>query len=469
MTVSRKISILAIALVGFTVVLGVVTLFASSHIRTAVQALAVDSLPGLRESANMRAAALELRGWCEMHLSAADAGEMQQRESQIRESSTVFLEAASRYESTINESHDREIFSRVRPLYDRYLSDWNQVQALNRDRKRPEAITQFRSAALNTHESLVRAVKEVIDLNAARGLEAASSAKSFAASTIRWAWILVIAAVAIGGFSSFSVVRWIHSTLNTAVSSLVETAEQVASAAGEIASASQSLAQGASEQSASLEETSASTQEIRGLSRNNLERVTGVVGLMEESNQVVNQVNQALGEMTESMQQINHSSESISRIIKVIDEIAFQTNILALNAAVEAARAGDAGMGFAVVADEVRNLAQRCAQAAKDTSGLIQESIERSREGGAKLAHVATAFSANSEVAGKVNQLAAEVNTGTEQQVRGVEQIASALSEMERVIQRTAANAEESASAAQELTAQADGMREIVRELRVLV
>jgi methyl-accepting chemotaxis protein/methyl-accepting chemotaxis protein-1 (serine sensor receptor) len=173
--------------------------------------------------------------------------------------------------------------------------------------------------------------------------------------------------------------------------------------------------------------------------------------------------------MTVSMTEINASSENISRIIKTIDEIAFQTNILALNAAVEAARAGEAGMGFAVVADEVRSLAQRCARAAKDTAELIEQSIARSREGSGRLEQMARAVGANSELAGKVSALSAEVNDGTESQARGIEQIAAAIAEMETVVQRTAASAEESASAAQELTAQADGLRHIVSDLKVLV
>jgi methyl-accepting chemotaxis protein/methyl-accepting chemotaxis protein-1 (serine sensor receptor) len=173
--------------------------------------------------------------------------------------------------------------------------------------------------------------------------------------------------------------------------------------------------------------------------------------------------------MVNSMKEINASSDKISRIIKVIDEIAFQTNILALNAAVEAARAGEAGMGFAVVADEVRTLAQRSAQAAKDTAALIEESIGRSHEGSTKLEQVATAIHGITESASKVKTLVDEVNLSSEEQAKGVDQISRAIVQMEQVTQKSAATAEQSASAGEELSAQSQTLRQVVRELHEMV
>jgi methyl-accepting chemotaxis protein/methyl-accepting chemotaxis protein-1 (serine sensor receptor) len=169
------------------------------------------------------------------------------------------------------------------------------------------------------------------------------------------------------------------------------------------------------------------------------------------------------------MNDINASSDRISKIIKVIDEIAFQTNILALNAAVEAARAGEAGMGLAVVADEVRNLAQRCAQAARDTAGMIEDSIAKSNDGKSKLDLVVTAIDSINESAAKVKHLVDQVSSGSVEQSRAIEQVAGAIVQMEKVTQSTAANAEQSASASQELSAQSEAVRGIVTRLAGMV
>ena len=173
--------------------------------------------------------------------------------------------------------------------------------------------------------------------------------------------------------------------------------------------------------------------------------------------------------MLGSMNSINESSAKISKIIKVIDEIAFQTNILALNAAVEAARAGNAGMGFAVVADEVRNLAQRSAQAAKDTAELIEDSIQRSTEGSSKLNEVADAIRKITGNAESVRTLVTEVSLGSQEQARGIDQIAKAITQMEQVTQQVAANAEESAASSEELSSQAESLDRVVARLTSMV
>ena len=248
-----------------------------------------------------------------------------------------------------------------------------------------------------------------------------------------------------------------------------DSAEKVSGAASLVSSSSQSLASGASQQAASLEETSASTEEITSITRKNADHALQVAGLMQQSADGAVAVNQSLDRMVEQMKEIGNSSNKIARIIKVIDEIAFQTNILALNAAVEAARAGEAGLGFAVVADEVRNLAQRCAQAARDTAGLIEDSIVTSRDGNARLDQMASNVRGMTESAVQVKSLVDEVNMGSQEQARGMEQISRAIIQMEQVTQRTAASAEESASAGTDLNSHANALRALVHEMRDMV
>jgi len=250
---------------------------------------------------------------------------------------------------------------------------------------------------------------------------------------------------------------------------LEASSDQVASASQQVSSSAHTAAQTATQQAASLEETSASTEEINSMTQKNADNSKDAVQVMAHTASRIEEGNQRLQDMVASMQEINASSEKISKIIKVIDEIAFQTNILALNAAVEAARAGEAGMGFAVVADEVRNLAQRCAQAAKDTASLIEESIAKSNDGSQKLDEVAKTISAITGDAEKVKVLIDEVSLGSQEQARGLEQISKAIAQMEQVTQGNAANAEKGAAAGEELRTQSDALRKVVDRLAALV
>jgi len=287
-------------------------------------------------------------------------------------------------------------------------------------------------------------------------------------SLARWISVtFLIMALAVVGLIIF-VVRKITSQLQTITSSLADGATQIAAGSGQVSSSSQTLAQGASEQAASLEETSASAEEITSMTRQNAANTNQVAQLMSTVDHRVAEGNSTLETMIASMKQIKGSSDKISKIIKVIDEIAFQTNILALNAAVEAARAGEAGMGFAVVADEVRNLAQRSAQAAKDTAALIEESIATANEGSTQLQKVADVVGSITEAANKVKVLVDEVNIGSQEQAKGIEEIARSLTEMDKVTQGTAAAAEESASASEQMSAQAQSLAQIVDELRTM-
>jgi methyl-accepting chemotaxis protein len=310
-------------------------------------------------------------------------------------------------------------------------------------------------------EGLVQHEQEVLAAN-----------KQAAASEVTYGRTLAFGLLGLSlliGLAVFWLVRSITRVIRDAVAAMAEGAGQVASAAGQVSSASQSLAQGTSQQAASLEETSASTEEINSMTRKNAESSRSAADSMAETAQRIAEANQNLEQMMISMKEINTSSDKISKIIKVIDEIAFQTNILALNAAVEAARAGEAGMGFAVVADEVRNLAQRCAQAARDTSSLIAESIAKSNEGKVKLDQVAEVIQGVTAGSSQVKTLVDEVSVGSQEQSRGIEQIAKAISQMEQVTQNAAASAEESAAAGEELSAQSQTLNEIVGNLSALV
>lgn len=308
---------------------------------------------------------------------------------------------------------------------------------------------------------LLKQQAQIIDAARQEADDVASRAKAMAIA-------LVIAAICVALIALYTVNNG-NKSLRQYAAEITDGAGQVASAAQQVTAASQALAQGSSEQAATLEETSASAEEINSMTQKNAENARSAAGETEAADQLLKETTQRLDQMIGSMNEINASSEKISRIIRVIDEIAFQTNILALNAAVEAARAGEAGMGFAVVADEVRNLAQRCAQAAKDTSALIEESIVRSQDGKVRLDEVAGCVRKVVDNASRIKILAGEVHVGSQEQARGIEQIAKAVAQMQRVTQSTAASAEESASAGEEMSAQAFGLNDTAKRLSVLI
>ncbi len=263
--------------------------------------------------------------------------------------------------------------------------------------------------------------------------------------------------------------RGITGKIHRVVTDLAAGAEQVASAAGQVSAASQSLAEGATEQAAGLQETSSSLEEMAAMTKQNADNAQQANTLSTEARKSAGTGAEAMSRMNTAIQQIQKSSDETANIIKVIDEIAFQTNLLALNAAVEAARAGEAGKGFAVVAEEVRNLAMRSAEAAKNTANMIQESVKNSRNGVDIAGEVTKVLEEIVRSIGKTTDLVSEIASASQEQAQGIDQVNTAVAQMDKVTQQNAANAEESASASEQLTAQAASMNDIVNHLAVLV
>ncbi len=278
--------------------------------------------------------------------------------------------------------------------------------------------------------------------------------------------VLVIAA-SIG--CALLIVRSINKVLSTTSQSLTQGSLQVASASGQVSSASQSLAEGSSEQAASLEEISSSLEELSSTTKHNASNAGSAKVSADEARTAAERGSSEMQRMQQAMEAIRQSSADISKILKTIDEIAFQTNILALNAAVEAARAGEAGAGFAVVADEVRSLAQRCAVAAKETAEKISEATTRSEQGVELSNQVAACLTQILEKARHVDTLVAEVSTASTEQSSGIDQINTAISQLDKVTQSNAATAEETASASEELNAQSEELRFAAVQLAALV
>lgn len=306
-----------------------------------------------------------------------------------------------------------------------------------------------------------------------RRSRAATSAAGVAAqrlvSKTQWTAAGWIALCCVLGVTAIAVVLRSSATLRGLAHKMDQRAAEVREAAEQVAASSRQLAEGATEQAASIEETAAASHQLHSM----LERGSAAMRTARECaasiDHAVVATNLALGDMTSSMLAIHASSGKIAQIIRVIDEIAFQTNILALNAAVEAARAGEAGMGFSVVADEVRNLAHRCSRAAQETSLLIDESVSKSKTGAQKAKGVVAAMEGVTASATQVRQQIDSAAESTIEQTRGVTAIAQAMQQIEGVSGRTASSAEEGASVSTQLSSQSRDMASYVMELREMV
>jgi methyl-accepting chemotaxis protein len=281
--------------------------------------------------------------------------------------------------------------------------------------------------------------------------------------------IIIILSIITVGFITFIFTGNINKTLKMAITNLDIGASQIKSASSELADSSQELANGATEQASSIEETTSSMEELATMVSQNLENSKEASLLSDKASGASNSGYSLMEKLMNSMNGINNDSGKIRKIVKVIDEIAFQTNILALNAAVEAARAGKSGMGFAVVADEVKNLANKSAAAAKETSEMIMDTIKKTQEGfdlSASLAEVFKDILSNSQ---KVSEITKEVETASKQQDIGINQINKVLLQFDEVIQTNAAAAEENAGSSEELMAQSDNFNGIVKDLVILI
>ena len=281
-------------------------------------------------------------------------------------------------------------------------------------------------------------------------------------------WILPLAGLVGAGFYVLNR-RMIVRPLSQSIGSIQAASEETSFAAEQISSASRALAEGASEQAAALEETSASLEEMSSMTKRNADHAREAKVTAGAARASADTGTERMRQMHTAMQSIAAASEDITKILKTIDEIAFQTNILALNAAVEAARAGEAGAGFAVVADEVRALAQRSAAAAKETATKIEDCVQKSHHGVQISSEVADSFGEIQQQVLKLDRLVAEIANASGEQSTGISQVTDAVVSMDKVTQGNAANAEETSAAAAQLNSQTVALNDAISSLRQLI
>ena len=450
-TIPRRISFGFITLVILSIILGLVGLWRVRDINTNVSNLASNSVPSVvtlnkiiqfnNESARQVRKAVDFATE-DKAVAAAEAAFGTNRKSAD--------ELMGQYEKLFSDKEDERLFKLGATARTAFLSAADRALGLVRSKSEKselEAQNLMRTEVDSTLDQTTKGFNDDIDYNIKL---AEAEAKSAAAKVASSFWIilpLLISAAGIGALIGWGIIRAVSGALGSISDSLEEGATQTASASGQLSAASQSLAEGCNEQGSSVAETSAALEEMSVMIRNTADNAEKAKAFANQARVAAQSGAQTMVDMNTAMHAIEASSAEVAKIVKNIDEIAFQTNILALNAAVEAARAGEAGAGFAVVADEVRSLAQRSAAAAKETA----EKIEVVRK-------VAAA-----------DALVAEISTAAKEQSQGIQQVGTAMTQLDKVTQGNATNAQQSASAAEQLNSQAHTMQDTVAYLRSLV
>ena len=403
------------------------------------------------------------------HINETDEAAMGAIEKEMAAKSEALTALYKEVESLLASDLAKQNYEGIKPVRIAYRDLRAKVLALSRKDEKASAQTWLNSQLLPVYQNYTAALQKCIKANRDDGAVSAAKAAASVRQTRLGVLCGTIIAVMAGAVLAYWITRRINRVLSKVSSEVHDGAAQVGQAATQVNVASQSLAQGTSEQAASLEETSASLEEITSMTSRNAESAATAKTLANITRMTAESGSSDMQTMTAAMDAIKTSSGSIAKIIKTIDEIAFQTNILALNAAVEAARAGEAGAGFAVVAEEVRALAQRCAQAARETTTSIEDSIQKAGNGVTISAKVATLLQQIVENARKVDELIAEIATASQEQTQGLNQIVTAVSQMDKVTQSLAAGAEESAASAQEMHGQAMSLEHTIGQLDALV
>jgi methyl-accepting chemotaxis protein len=372
------------------------------------------------------------------------------------------------YEPLISDEQDRGLYEEVCSTRRAYFAILDAAMQRLREGKIAEARELMGETIDPVFERCITALDENVKYNVAGAERQVEAARR----TVATSFLLLGGGLALATLLGLLLGLWITRSAGTALGRISDALEAGAAhtslASTQLAAAGRSLAEGCSEQGSAVTETSAALEQMSAMIRSTADNAERAKTFANQARDAAQSGATTMGEMNVAMGAIEASSAEVAKIVKDIDEIAFQTNILALNAAVEAARAGEAGAGFAVVADEVRALAQRSAAAAKETAAKIEAAIANSRRGSTNCGRLGESFGEIVRTVGAADGLVAEIATAAKEQAQGIRQVGVAMAQMDQVTQGNSASAEQSAGAAEELKAQALSLQSTVEVLRAL-
>lgn len=447
-----------------TVVIAAVGYLGLVRVGQQAEGIANEALPGVKISNHVLVLAYEYRVLTLKHVLTRDPEEKKTLDAACDALAPKIAGELANYAALVRTDTEREALAKIDPAFQRYREMARAIRELSNAGQTDAAVAAINQAAAS-YAAFQSAALAIVEYNEAASERMAGTASA----TIAWVErsIFLLSAVGLVGalLAALFITRSISRLVRRIAEGIDDASTQVAAAANQVAASSQSLAEGASEQAASLEETSASLEEMASMAKRNRANAEQAKAVAAETRGAADAGAGQIAQMRRAMDEIAASSQEIGKIVKTIDEIAFQTNILALNAAVEAARAGEAGAGFAVVADEVRALAQRSATSARETATKIEIAVQKSQQGVTISTHVAQALAQIVEKARQVDTYVAEIAQSSHEQDVGVQQLNSAVAQMDKVTQSNASGAEESAAAAEELSGQAATLREGVADL----
>jgi methyl-accepting chemotaxis protein len=449
--------------------LGVFAIVQLGRVSETTGLVARRALPSVRSLGDISLAIGRFRMAMLQYVAAASDGEREKHQGAM-DAALEEIDAKQRlYEPLIGSTDEKRTYGLFMAAWSDYMISHAMALQMAVEQQGDAARAIMAGDAQAQFDTATARLAELSEQNRLSAEAAEARSQALYASSRLYVALLVLAVVAGGGSVAWVILGGVNRVLRRVADGLGTGADTLVGAAAEASHSSDALSRSAASQASALDQTAGTMGGIEATTRTNAGHARQAAAFMDEAERLVRTSNQTLGSMFASMASIEDSSTRVTRIVRTIDEIAFQTNILALNAAVEAARAGEAGTGFAVVAEEVRRLAQRSAEAARETGDLVHESNAKARQGSVTLQEVATAVTAFTEQVTRVQSLVGTIKTGTEQQAAGIEQVARAIEQMSTATQQTVHMAERSATAGEQLASQAAQSRSQAADLATLV